>query len=812
MQSGNGKDDKKNSLGAASDKKAHSKDHPNTRTRYTDQSTYFLEWVNTLGLERTYFGRFVKWLEEKLHVKRIALLVIFSILLAFLINLEVDFVSSDYQEGDIVVADIKSPISFDMVDFIATGKKRQEAEESIPLVFDYDTRIYDSVTDRVYRAFRLMRAELAKTPWPRDEVRQLEKIKSFLIKRSDFEKILEREGISEGLFEWLVENRFSVKIEQSFINILDFLATQKISQDFAILKDSKSKIVLRVLERSGGGDEFTADSSEILDMSQLRKLIQGRRELGLHRMDEEDKNRTLRLLEIIAVPNVTLNKQETALRRQTAREAVLPVMISVKKNQVIVRQGSTIQPTHILILEEIRRLQSNQRRDLISLTFAFLFVAALIVFISYTRRFTLNKIKVTYTDFVAMGTVMVAMVLLMKTLLFVFAGAFEDRFGDLVPSTAYLYLVPAAAGPMMVGLLIAYGEVVLIFTLLYSTALSFLVEDKFSFLIVTVITGVAAARGVYNCKKRNDIYWAGLRTAGVNSLMIAFVTLIFTNHQENVWHQVLWNVPAGFIGGIVSSLVALMLIPLLETIFNYTTDVKLLELSNLNHPLLREMIVKAPGTYHHSLVVGSMVEAAAEEIGANPLLAKVSSYYHDIGKTEHAGYFIENQRTGSNPHDHLSPHMSKTILVAHVKDGVELGEKFKLGKPIIDVIRQHHGTTLISFFYHKAKQSEDEMNAINEEDFRYPGPKPQHKEAALSMLADSIEAAARSLDEPNPVRLQNIVKNIIHNKFMDGQLDECDLTLKDLLIIEESFTRILLGIYHQRIDYPQVKKTKSVTA
>jgi putative nucleotidyltransferase with HDIG domain len=219
---------------------------------------------------------------------------------------------------------------------------------------------------------------------------------------------------------------------------------------------------------------------------------------------------------------------------------------------------------------------------------------------------------------------------------------------------------------------------------------------KFGFVLVTVVGGLAAARGVYSCKTRNDIYRAGVRAGLVNALMIALVLTVERFGEDQFLRQVAWCVPAGFLSGILSSLVAMMLIPLLETLFNATTDVKLLELSNLNHPLLKEMVVKAPGTYHHSLVVGSMVESAAEDIGANPLLAKVMSYYHDIGKTEHAAYFIENQKPGQNPHDHLSPHMSKTILIAHVKDGVELGMKHKLGKPIIDGIVQHHGTTLIA--------------------------------------------------------------------------------------------------------------------
>jgi putative nucleotidyltransferase with HDIG domain len=274
--------------------------------------------------------------------------------------------------------------------------------------------------------------------------------------------------------------------------------------------------------------------------------------------------------------------------------------------------------------------------------------------------------------------------------------------------------------------------------------------------------------------------------------------------QESTSWEAWLAIPAGFLGGIFSSMVTMIAIPFLETLFNYTTDVKLLELSNLNHQLLKEMLVKAPGTYHHSMMVGSMVEAAAEEIGANPLLGKVMSYYHDIGKMEHSNYFIENQKPGSNPHDHISPFMSRTLLVAHIKDGVEMGIKYKLGRPIIDGIVQHHGTTLISFFYNKALDQKTEGDPdFSEDEFRYPGPKPQFREAALCMLADSIEAAARSLDEPTPSRLQNIVKNIIQRKFVDGQLDECQLTLKDISKVEDAFIRILLGIYHQRVDYPR---------
>jgi len=274
----------------------------------------------------------------------------------------------------------------------------------------------------------------------------------------------------------------------------------------------------------------------------------------------------------------------------------------------------------------------------------------------------------------------------------------------------------------------------------------------------------------------------------------------------------MWCVVGGFIGGILSSFVAMSFLPILESTFRYTTDIKLLELSSLNHPLMQEMMMKAPGTYHHCMNVGSMADSAAKEIGANPLLAKVMAYYHDIGKMEHAQYFIENQRQGYNPHNHISPHMSKTILVAHVKDGAEMAIKNKLGKPIVDGILQHHGTTLISYFYNRAleEQDEDTTGTVEEREFRYPGPKPQFKEAALVMLADSIEATARSLEEPTPGRLNSIVENIIESKFMDGQLDECNLSIRDLAVIKETFKRLLQAMYHQRMDYPHMRDGKVI--
>ncbi len=287
----------------------------------------------------------------------------------------------------------------------------------------------------------------------------------------------------------------------------------------------------------------------------------------------------------------------------------------------------------------------------------------------------------------------------------------------------------------------------------------------------------------------------------VNALLVVAVHLVSGRPFDE---QFLFKMVFALAGGLLSAMIVNGTIPLVESLFKYTTDIKLLELANLNTPVLRDLMIQAPGTYHHSVVVGNLVEAAAEAINANPLLARVAAYYHDIGKVRKPLYFIENLGSGENKHDKLAPSMSALILMAHVKDGVELAREHKLGTTLVEIIRQHHGTALIKFFYDKARSKQDpESQQVEERDYRYPGPKPQTREAALIMLADAVEAASRTLTDPTPARIQGMVQKIINNIFIDGQLDECELTLKDLHNIAKSFNGILSGIYHHRIDYPE---------
>jgi len=266
------------------------------------------------------------------------------------------------------------------------------------------------------------------------------------------------------------------------------------------------------------------------------------------------------------------------------------------------------------------------------------------------------------------------------------------------------------------------------------------------------------------------------------------------------------SLTADIVGGIVNGLAVAVLatgvLPLLEHPFGRTTVFTLLELSNLNAPILKHLVLAAPGTYHHSIMVGTLAEAAAEAIGANALLCRVGAYYHDIGKTRHPGYFIENHADAGTRHEKLAPSLSRAIVMSHIKEGIEIAREHGLPEILVDMIPQHHGTRLVSFFYQRAKEAADPDHQAVEEDYRYPGPRPQTREAAILMLADTTEAATRVLTDPTPARIRGVVQKIINAIFVDAQLDECDLTLRDLHIIANSFVRILTGFFHQRIEYP----------
>jgi len=309
---------------------------------------------------------------------------------------------------------------------------------------------------------------------------------------------------------------------------------------------------------------------------------------------------------------------------------------------------------------------------------------------------------------------------------------------------------------------------------------------------------VIAIIAVTNIRKRSHLLRAGFYAAIAYFIMIAAVTSVKGD-------AMIMQALGGFANGLALGLLLTLCLPAIELLFGITTDIGFLELGDQNHPLIREIIQKAPGTYHHSLIVGNMCEAAAEAVGANALLARVAAYYHDIGKMVKPEYFVENTVSGKSKHDQLAPTMSALIITAHVKDGVEIAREYNLPDAVIDIIEQHHGTSLVEYFYREAKNSLEEGETLDESIFRYPGPRPATKEAAIVLLADSVEAASRILSEPAPARIETLVHEITTDKLMDRQLDDCNLTMKEIDAIKRALVKVLIGMFHVRIKYPDAK-------
>ncbi|MBI4845453.1 MAG: HDIG domain-containing protein [Candidatus Omnitrophica bacterium] len=369
-----------------------------------------------------------------------------------------------------------------------------------------------------------------------------------------------------------------------------------------------------------------------------------------------------------------------------------------------------------------------------------------------------------------------------------------------------VYLIPVASVSMLIAILIDL-RIALFFTVIISVFIGVITGMRFDLMAIMLIGGFVGVYSVINLRHRRNLTKAGFLVGVVNMISIFTFGLLNFMELNNLIIRSGWM---GIANGIISAGIVTVALPVLETLFGITTNISLLELSDLNQPLLKELILKAPGTYHHSLVVGNLAESAAESVGANSLLARVGAYFHDIGKIRMAQYFSENQPKDDNKHENLTPTISSLIIISHIKEGADLAKKYKLGRAINDIIIQHHGIDVVHYFYHRAlAQHEEERGKVQAEDFRYPGPKPQSKEAAIVMLADSVEAASRAMAQPSPGKIQELVKRIINNKFIDGQLDECDLTLKDLHVISEVFLHILNGIYHTRVEYPDLKQSNN---
>ena len=381
----------------------------------------------------------------------------------------------------------------------------------------------------------------------------------------------------------------------------------------------------------------------------------------------------------------------------------------------------------------------------------------------------------------------------------VLTGALATHFPG-VPRTSFEYALPVAVGAVLLAVLFN-ARVAFAGSLAISLLCALMVGMSLNFFLFAMVGGLVGVFGIPRVQDRSTFFKAGCWVSLANAYsLVAFAFL------EGNFLEVPAEVLAGLANGVLTAVIASALLPALERLFETATDLRLLELSNMTNPLLRQLIMTAPGTYHHSIMVGTLSEVAAEAIGANSVLCRVGALYHDVGKIKKPAYFIENQPEALARHNELSPRMSSLIITSHVKEGIVMALEHRLPPAIVDLIPQHHGTRLVKYFFEKAKEAHDpDMGEVDEGDYRYPGPKPQTREAAVLMLADAVEAAARTLNDPTPARIQGVVQRIINTIFIEGQLDECDLTLKDLHLIAKAFIRILTGMYHHRVDYPGVQ-------
>jgi len=704
-------------------------------------------------------------------------------------------------------SDIRATSQIAVTDEQLTLDKRRQARESVPDVFVYDVLLVRSLEDRVVGAFSTIREALGSgqvlgsdpdgarhSSGPGHDPAQLDRAQ----RRFEEELGVQLHSVHLSTLE---SARFDPQIERDVLSLLKAGMAGPVS-----LEDlgERDEILLVRVEGRARSEKPLADLTLVRSLRDARK--------GMVAVAAEDltgrpaylRDAAVHLAQQLCRANLRLDASETAVREEKAAAAIQPITTSYERGEVIVRSGERVSPWTLRVLKQMTEdaVAYNPVRHWASLG---LLIAIFLAFIEgFGVRF-ISKFHHRFNDLLAMA----ALLLLVSSLAALLAGlgaALNDAAAT-VPSNAYLFLVPVAVGGIIVRTLMN-SETALMWSLAVAVLCAAIAGGDALMWIYYLGSALAAAGGLGQATERGRLIRAGFIASLANVALVIVIDLsqatafLADPISGATVTETLFHVLFAICGGLLSGVLAVGLVPVFEAL-GFLTDTKLLELGSMNHPLIREMVVKAPGTYHHSMVVGSLAEQGAESIRANSLLVRVAAPFHDLGKMLKPQYFIENQRGQENPHDRLTPSMSALVIINHVKEGIEVARKHGLPEPIIDMIPQHHGTSLVSFFYSKAiEQSDPNKSEVDDSDYRYPGPKPQTKEAGIMMIADGVEAATRSLKSHSEGTIRNRVQAIVNRVVQDGQLEECPLTLKDLHTVSETFVRVLLGIYHHRIEYP----------
>jgi putative nucleotidyltransferase with HDIG domain len=710
----------------------------------------------TSGVERRRFPRAAKWAQKLRERLRRTLEIVLGANVAWSIAflgvvtalLFSQRCGSSYPRltaGELAPYDIHAIEDVDVPDEIATGERRVAARALIPDVYVHDTQ----------KALALEKAfttELAAAgPLPAAE-RQL-------------------------LVGWLRE------VMQGLV----------IANKPMLMREK----VITVLHTPSQREETVRDFGAVVDLDEARNDVR-QRVTSLESLAPSTRASLAELLVDFLDANLSEDAAATSLRRDQAERAVLPVQVRVPKGTVLIAGNQVVTP-EIAARVALVATRSAPRASVAQFAGLLVLASLLAFFLFRYATYHQRAFKRVRHLHAMLVSILLSMLLVSQAVVWIaeqVSHRFRSPFND--PKT-YIYLVPIGAGAILVTLL-ANGRIAMVYAAIAAILFGAQNGWELSLALWALLVQWAGVYAITSYRERSALLRAGLVVGGAGVLVALAVEAIA--HTREPWHHSVFGAGLAFLGGALGvGLIVSFVLPLLEGVFHVLTDIRLLELSNVSNPLLSQLAVKAPGSYNHSLVVGTLAEEGAKAIGANALFCRVAAFYHDIGKIRKPEYYIENQR-GVNPHDRLQPSMSALIISAHVKDGIRMAREARLPEQIVDIIPQHHGTGLMTYFYEKARKQAAPGNDVSDDDFRYPGPKPQTKEAALFMLADGVEAAARTIDEPTPSRLKEMIQRIASRIVLDGQLDSCDLTFSDLDKIEHAFHRALVGMYHHRVDYP----------
>jgi putative nucleotidyltransferase with HDIG domain len=708
---------------------------------------------------------------------RFLLFFMIVLLLYFSLSDRLVFQTYDIQVDDRSSKDIKAPWEIENV--IATEKARELAKEKQQTVY---TGVSMRNSEFVGNIFNKLEQINTDSQLQSDEKASV--YRNYFPSEYDYfyERIINNSTDSETLLNEMIkqlENQ-QYRIPEEVFFKFHRLTTEDLYSMESIAKNIVNKLMT---EQILDADDARVKVAELVNASDLSKQLS--REL------------VQEIVRFVLTPNRFLDEQATLEAKEEAAKNVEPIM--VHKNDMVVTEGQLITEEIYLLLDGLGVLKDKENywpeAGLVIMILLFVFI--LFMFI---RQSNLP---------ISTNNVPLLMLVLIFTLNIV--GMKIVALGQTIDYPYIGYLAPVALGSMLIAILLDV-RIAFIASVLFSllSSIIFNIEHQemifdFRFGFVTAVICFVSIFAIHQASQRATILKAGILISIFACLTILSIILL---GNQYVLKDILLSFSFAFAGGLLTAVLVVGLLPFFEVSFGILSPLKLVELSNPNHPLLRKLLTETPGSYHHSVMVGNLSETAAESIGANGLLCRVGSFYHDVGKTKRPSYFIENQVNIENPHDFIEPDLSKSIIIAHAGDGVDMLNEYKMPKQICDIAEQHHGTTLLGYFYHKALKLEKENmtteEPVIEEDYRYPGPKAQTKEAAIVGISDCVEAAVRSLRNPTIEQIDSMVDKIIKGRMDDNQFNECDLTLKELNTIAKTLKETLLGIFHSRIEYPDL--------